>query len=263
MTTPPSLLPVREAEQMTPPMVVNAHAVDVSLLPVSQMIPVLDEYRARRVAFRRWVLSQMKRGLHYGVPPGCEPNGRTNPEQWQHKPSLYKAGADMLCDLLKMRPEFEADEIAWKLMGSKPGVPVFRCRLINIGSPFFAGRNIGEVLGEGRGAAAEGQKKRDANAAIKVAQKCAKVDAVINTLGLSDLFTQDMDNEPEGDPESFAETISEEQSIVIGEMLESGRENIDRIGFFNWLKVTRIEDIPASRFEEVRAALKRKLEARR
>jgi hypothetical protein len=50
------------------------------------------------------------------------------------------------------------------------------------------------VLGEGRGAGVAGVKRRDGNGAVKIAQKSAKIDAVINTLGLSDLFTQDLED---------------------------------------------------------------------
>lgn len=172
----------------------------LSLLPVREMQITLAEYDVRRQAFRRWLLSQLVEGVHYGIPPGCEPTMRngvqTTPiQQWRHKPSLYKAGADFLCDLIMVDPSFEPDMDSWKMLGGISGTVVIRCRLLSRGdSPFFPGRPKGEIIGEGRGAGVNGVKKRDANGAVKIAQKCAKVDAVINALGISDLFTQDLED---------------------------------------------------------------------
>lgn len=169
--------------------------LSVSLLPRQQMTTMLAEYEDRRKCFRDWLLSQMTVGVHYGVPPGCEVASNVDPKQWKGRPSLYKAGADLICDLLKMRPTFSPDESLWKMLGAKDGTICIRCQLVNDNSPFFAERNPGDMLGEGHGAGHAGVKRRDGNGAIKIAEKSAKIDAVINTLGLSDLFTQDQEDE--------------------------------------------------------------------
>lgn len=172
----------------------------VSMLPVETMRPMLAEYVDRRRAFRDWLLGQLVMGVHFGTPPGCEPDNRIDPLQWKAKPSLYKAGADFVCDLLQMDPRFSPDVEAWKMLGAKEGTVVMKCELVSRSeNPFFR-RKAGEVLGEGRGAGVAGVKKRDGNGAIKIAQKSAKIDAVINALGLSDLFTQDAP-EPSEAPE--------------------------------------------------------------
>jgi hypothetical protein len=170
-------------------------------MPSEVMLPVLKEYTERRKTFRQWLLEQLVEGVHYGVPPGCEPDNRINPLQWVAKPSLYKSGADFICDLLQMDPTFAPDLDTWKMLGSKDGTVVICCRLISRGnSPFFPNRPKGEVLGEGRGAGVSGVKKRDGNGAVKIAQKSSKIDAVINTLGLSDLFTQDLEDQTAKSP---------------------------------------------------------------
>lgn len=176
----------------------------VSMLPVQRMQAVLAEYADRRAAFRRWLLEQLQMGIHYGVPPGCEPRDNPNPLQWKHKPSLYKAGAQFICDLLMLRAEFEPDAVAWKMAGEVVGTYVLKCtlRLVTVnGGSFFHGRKTGDIIGEGRGAASRGVKKRDDNAAIKIAEKCAMTDAVLNALGLADLFTQD-DNDAQPNPQA-------------------------------------------------------------
>lgn len=159
------------------------HALSV---PVETMKAGLADYWDRRRAFREWLLSKLVEGVHFGTPPGCEPKGNVNEKQWQHKPSLYKAGADFICDLLGARPEYKADNDAWLQLGSEKGKFVFACHL-------FSSAN-GQLIGEGRGARRVGQKGGDENNAIKMAMKAAKVDAVINSWGLSDLFTQDVED---------------------------------------------------------------------
>lgn len=181
----------------------------VSLMPVPQMQAVLAEYTERRQSFRTWLLSQLTEGVHYGIPPGCEPkrdaqgrpldftNKVVRPEQWSFRPSLYKAGADLVVDLMMLDPTFSPDAESWKMLGAIDGLVVIQCRLLSRGAnPFFPAADKGQSVGEGRGSAQAGQKRRDANGAIKIAQKSAKIDAVINTLGLSDLFTQDLEDKP-------------------------------------------------------------------
>lgn len=158
-------------------------------VPVEVMQQALAEYRERRDFFREWLKAQLIAGVHYGVPPGCEPRESPRREQWQHKPSLYKAGADFICDLMQVEPRWEVDMDAWKQLGEPIGAFVMKCRLLS--------KSNGEVVGEGRGVHKDGQKKMDANGAIKMAEKKAKVDAVLNAYGLSDLFTQDLEDAEE------------------------------------------------------------------
>lgn len=162
----------------------------------------LAQYDARRKVFRDWLKSKLVKGVHYGYPPGCEPesqiiNGKLHynnrgkwypAEQWTPKPSLYKPTGDMLCECLALRDEYDADMDAWKQLGEPKLTFVMRCRLYSMTS--------GELVAEGRGVYAVGDKKADANQAIKKSKKSAKIDAVINYLGISDLFTQDMDELP-------------------------------------------------------------------
>ncbi len=213
------LVPVNRSQEVT--------GLAVTLLPVDSMIVVLDEYATRRRAFRDWLKRHLKEGIHFGYTPGTKPryDERGNiltwskskgkdiaisPEEWTARPGLYKAGAQLLCDLMMIQPTFEADEATARMLGVKgdPAV-VIKCTLICRGGQFFPGRLAGDVLGEGRGAFCVGEKGMNENSAIKLAQKRALVDAVINTLGVADLFTQDIEDanppappspQPEKDP---------------------------------------------------------------
>lgn len=179
-------------------------------LPVASQNQMLTEYKARRDNFRQWLMSQLVEGVHYGIVPGCEPKTKEidgvihygvwvkgkdgakggyqwyPPSQWTPKPSLYAAGADFICDILGVRDEYVTDAVGWQQMGSKSGTCVVRCRLFS--------RASNDLMGESLGAYSH---QYDANNAVKMASKCAKVGAVINAYGLRDLFTQD---EPTGPP---------------------------------------------------------------
>jgi hypothetical protein len=179
-------------------------------LPVQEQQVILAEYKERRDHFRKWLLSQLTEGIHYGFAPGCEPrtkviNGVTHygvwkkgkdgrdgemawypPEQWTPRPPLYAAGADFICDLLGVRPEYEADIDSWKQLGyetKEKKAFVQKCKLYS--------KQTGEFLGEGGGARVVGQKGGDENNSLKMAMKAAKVSAVIETYSLRDLFSQD------------------------------------------------------------------------
>ena len=155
----------------------------IMLLDVPTMQVALAEFTERRNAFRLWLYKNLEQGVHYGFPPGCKPAG-TDLKQWQAKPSLYKSGADYLCELMGWRPTFENDVTTWEMLG-KPECVCLKAFLWN---------SEGKEVGQGRGARRKGEKSMEINATIKMAEKCAKVDAVINALSLSDLFTQDIED---------------------------------------------------------------------
>lgn len=167
----------------------------------------LKEFDKRRKFFKRWLLEQLKEGIHYGFPPGCgleynsdgvavtseKVNGSwkkvpMNFKQWTPKASLYKAGSLFLVELLRLKHKEESDEITWRMMGEPKGVIVRKCTLYN---PNW------EELGFGTGSYEIGRKKMNDNSAIKMADKSALTAAIINTVpGCGDLFTQDI-NDPE------------------------------------------------------------------
>lgn len=177
-------------------------------LPAEQMQTALAEYTIRRDAFRDWLLKQLTEGVHYGYVPGTEPkfdnagnmitkswDKRNNayketivsPKSWQAKRTLYKAGAEFIVDLMGVRAEYAADVEAWQQLGAVAGNFVFKCKLVS--------RATGEHVGEGIGARKVGTKGGDENNAVKMAQKSALVAAVLNSYGLSDLFTQDIEDD--------------------------------------------------------------------
>jgi len=170
----------------------------VGLLPVEQQKAILSEYDDRRAFFLKWLFSHLKEGIHYGFPPGCEvkynqsgdavdyKGYRINPAQWIAKPSLYKAGAKLIIDLLRLKPQYSSDMDTWKMMGEPKGVVVRKCTLVN--------PDTGDIVGEGTGAFKVGEKTMMENSTVKMADKRADVAAVMNGIPvIGELFTQDIE----------------------------------------------------------------------
>ena len=173
------------------------------MMKVPEQKAAMAEFKARRDSFREWLVSQMQEGLHFGYSPGtqpkwCDANGRACDEKdawgtmgkqnipltsWRPKKALYAAGADFVCDLLGIRDELETDHNGWLQAGSNAGTFVVNCKLIS--------RSSGELLANGLGLAMTSGEQLGQNAALKKAGKRAKVAAVLDYLGLRDLFTGD------------------------------------------------------------------------
>ncbi len=190
----------------------------------------LDQFDSLRKVRDKYLLGKMTKGVHYGYPPGTEPKYNDQGEQivksrgqwvvlprdqWVLCPSLYEAGADLICDLMFVRPLVNADNDLWVQAGSMPGHLCFRCQIIS--------KATGAVIGEGHGGAKIGSGgKTDAlNHAIMMGRKRAKVKAVRDAYALSDLFTQDLEDErdkkenPQQNPDSpKAKTRDERKSEV-------------------------------------------------
>lgn len=104
------------------------------------------------------------------------------------KPSLLKPGGEKFCGLFKIRPTFRKDFDTVEMLGNTPGIIAYICELVD---------TSGNVIGEGRGTARTDPKNSsdfEINKQIKIAQKRAQIDAVLRTGGLSDFFTQDMED---------------------------------------------------------------------
>lgn len=198
------LPPVERPAQPSALATLREHAMSV---PVETMMTGLNEFKSRRDAFRGWLLEQLVEGVHYGWSPGAEPkwakaNGQACKESeaegtmsgrsflsfksWRPKKSLFAAGADFVCELLGIRDDLKPDNDGWVQAGSNPGTYVINCTLVS--------RATGEVLANGLGSQMTSAEHLGGNSALKKAGKRAKVAAVLDYLGLRDLFTQDIED---------------------------------------------------------------------
>jgi hypothetical protein len=134
----------------------------------------------------------------------------------ESKPSLFKPGAEKFCGLFKIRPTFKKDVETVEMLGNKPGIIAYVCELVD-------GR--GRVIGEGRGSSSvdPSGKDFDVNKAVKIAEKRAQIDAVLRAGGLSDFFTQDMEDAPRSTNDSqpsMEGPASDKQRALISKKLD-------------------------------------------
>ena len=150
----------------------------MSLMSPQEMGKQLTTETQKRKKLVKYINAHFKDGIDYGT---------INMKGFVTKPTLFKAGAEKFLSLFRLRVEYEKDNDTWEMLGSKSGTVCYLCKLYTMGS--------GVLVGEGRGSATVASSGKGVeNKAIKMAQKRAKVDATLSTGGLSDFFTQDLED---------------------------------------------------------------------
>lgn len=184
------------------------------LAVIEQRQLTAGDMRARVNLVQEVMQAVMKSDMHYGVIPGTK------------KPSLYKAGAEVLCATFRIADKYEVEDL------SQGSMARFRVRCIGIHQA------TGQVLGEGMGECSSGEEKYkwrgsicqeefdatpenmrrvkfskyqgkvekrqqvrtepedQANTVLKMACKRAKVAMTLNVTAASDIFTQDIEDLP-------------------------------------------------------------------
>jgi len=140
--------------------------------------------QAKRDLLKKYIANNLVEGIDYGV---IEIESKRTGKTYKSKPTLFKAGSEKFVSLMHLRPVFKRDDETWEMTGKKSGLFCYLCHLVNA---------KGEIVGEGRGSC-DVTEKKSANEAIKLAEKRAQLDATLRTGGLSDFFTQDLEDMPE------------------------------------------------------------------
>lgn len=140
--------------------------------------------------------------VHFGIIPGCR------------KPSLWKAGAEKLCQAFRLEPQFEtvarddpARVVEWEkteyqtrrtISGTTKGFLEYRasCSLIHIPTGEAWVRNVGGVCNNFESKYRTLNPYDVANTLEKMAEKRAFVAAVLIATAASDIFTQDIEDLP-------------------------------------------------------------------
>ena len=138
----------------------------------------LDRRKENRDTLMEWIRSALVENRDYG---SIMIRGQKS------KPSLLKPGAEKIAGMLGLIPRFpnlkEYEESAIK--GDVIDLIILKCELHN---------QSGEVVGEGVGArSTERQDNGDLNKALKMAGKSAMIDATLRCAGISEIFTQDIE----------------------------------------------------------------------
>ena len=170
----------------------NGHALEVrSALDIKPSLfkAGLERRKKNRDALIDWIREALVEGTDFGrihvIPKDRCPDGAfcANPYHFS-KPSLWKAGAEKIAGMLGLRvtwPALRAYED--RIIRGEPITQILlRCELLNAD---------GVIVAEGIGGRAGGD---DLNKALKMAKKSGQIDAVLNVGGLSEVFTQDLED---------------------------------------------------------------------
>jgi len=162
---------IKDEKQLAP--IKQTRSLDQGITP-AELKKAVREEEGRRKIIKDYIQRNMKKGVDYDTVVG-------------NKPTLLKPGSEKFCSLMHLTPKFRRDDDSWEMSGKKPGRYFYLCELFN---------DTGKLVGEGRGAANIEEKRNwTDNNCIKIAEKRAQMDAVLRTAGLSDFFTQDMEDQ--------------------------------------------------------------------
>lgn len=141
--------------------------------------------QSKRRVLTDYVSANMKEGQDYGK---IEIEGRDG-KVYESKNTLFKPGSEKFCSLFGLRPVFRADIETLSMLGNRSGVVAYICELMT---------KSDKIVGEGRGVADINEKRNwSLNNVVKIAEKRAQIDAVLRSGGLSDFFTQDLEDQAE------------------------------------------------------------------
>lgn len=174
-----------------PAVIEHEPAQQVAIRAASPMDVAPQEFRsalARRGENRKslieWIRSALVDGIDFGAIQ--RRNGSMT------KPSLRKPGAEKICGMLGVTAVFPTlkDYEAAALDGREIHNIILRCHIL---------ASDGQtVVADGVGARNLESDNGDLNKALKMALKSAHIDATLRMAGLSEIFTQDLEDMPPG-----------------------------------------------------------------
>lgn len=161
-------------------------------LPAATFKEGLDRRKQNRAALMEWIRDALIDGLDFGkvhvVPRSKCSAGKlcTNPAHFS-KPSLFKPGAEKICGMLGLTVRYPTlnDYEKAALTGTQLNQIIIRCEIVDAS---------GRVVADGVGARIIAQDNGDINKALKMAEKSAHIDATLRMAGLSEVFTQDIED---------------------------------------------------------------------
>ncbi len=160
------------------PLKPNETSMTTSIVPEFEI--TINEARERIMMLQKFVKEMMIPNVDYGVIPKC------------NKPSLFKPGAEKLCDIFGFSKQLE---ILNRIEDWDKGLFHYEIKTILIN------KRTGLVESEGIGCCNSMEakfKKQDSfsiiNTLLKMAKKRAFIDAVLSATRSSDIFTQDIED---------------------------------------------------------------------
>ena len=161
-------------------------------LPPEQFQESLERRKANRKSLIDWVREALVEGvdfgrIHFVKKSTCSLGKNCTIDGHFAKPSLFKPGAEKILGMLGITVNWptlnQYEQVA--LDGRKIESIVLRCEAITAS---------GEVAAEGMGARSVAQDGGDLNKALKMAKKSGMIDMTLTLGGLSEIFTQDIED---------------------------------------------------------------------
>ncbi|CAK0768166.1 ERF superfamily protein [Gammaproteobacteria bacterium] len=232
------------------------HPLDI---PAETFKAALTRRQDNRSVLIHWVRSALVEGSDFG---------RIPTKRGPSKPSLWKPGAEKICGMLGVTASFPTlghyEQAA--LSGVELATIVIRCELQDA---------RGQKVADGVGARAVKQDFGDLNKALKMAEKSAMIDATLRLAGLSEVFTQDLEDMPQAEvepapaatkaptpqitPATAPEVIISEQQHRLLEA-EIRTIGLDRERVKSWVNrkwgVTKLANLPARYLNTLLANMK-------
>lgn len=165
-------------------------------LPAARFREGLDRRKENRETLMDWIRVSLVDGVDFGRIHAVGKNrcrlaaqGRASeckdPSHWS-KAGLFKPGAEKICGMLGLTVHFPTlrDYEGAALEGVELRQIIMRCEIRDA---------AGNVVADGVGARSLKQDHGDINKALKMAEKSAHIDATLRLAGLSEVFTQDIE----------------------------------------------------------------------
>jgi hypothetical protein len=186
-----------EAPAATPVAAAPIRAANPLDLAPAEFRQALARRSENRKALIEWIRGSLVDGVDFGSVP-LRRGGFS-------KPSLRKPGAEKICGMLGVTatfPTLKSYETS-ALEGREVFQIILRCHLTT---------SDGQVVADGVGARLLEQDHGDMNKALKMAEKSAMIDATLRMAGLSEIFTQDLEDMPHGTIEGDTAAAAEPES---------------------------------------------------
>ena len=169
--------------------VISANPLD---LPAAIFQEGLDRRKTNRAALMAWIRDALVDGSDYGKihvvsRSKCQAGKDCKNPGHYSKSSLFKPGAEKICGMLGVTVRYPTlqDYEKAALTGAQLSQIIIRCEIVDAS---------GRVVADGVGARIIAQDNGDINKALKMAEKSAHIDATLRMAGLSEVFTQDIED---------------------------------------------------------------------
>ena len=219
---------------------------------------MLKAENEKRDIINRYIEENLKPGIDYGT---------INIKGVESKPSLFKPGGEKMCNLFHLTPRFSRDDDTWEMLGKKEGLVCYKCDLAS---------KEDSIVGEGRGTALTPMDNDfNVNKQVKLAEKRAQIDAVLRVFGLSERFTQDMEDfsttkenvvsKKESRPVTGREESPERKTEyyrfwkLASKLIGDDKEKIKKFATDKY-NVRSMYDLSVDNFKEMNSSMQEKLE---